>query len=446
MRTVVVANTAEAFERLLEKVSRTDDGTRRIRHEMVLSQRAFFYGGDNKIVITSHPIPEELMRRNAALCGFSNVLNICPVEPTVALSRATLKDKVLMDFLERTLSRGKSVSFLPYAVVPALRHLVKEICKTGVRAAVEEELTAFPQWVLEYLDSKIGFRVEMQRLAVTNRHLLIPEGFVARNAKEAMGIAEWFYAQGRSAVVKVNFGESGWGLWVLKAEAFSDAAAARKVFRLLISPDPIWENTLFAVEEFIQPDESVAGGSPSVELFIGNDGPRVTYCCGQLLENGQFFGIEMGKGVLSRQIKDALVRIGLAVGNRYHSLNYRGFCDIDFVVAKNGDLYAVETNPRRTGGTHVYDLANHLFGDSWESQRYFLSHDSFRYAAQTLNAADLLKVIEPLLFPIQGQRRGAVITSINPSDPVMGYVVIDADRKSGKRLQQQIHALFEGVR
>ena len=129
-----------------------------------------------------------------------------------------------------------------------------------------------------------------------------------------------------------------------------------------------------------------------------------------------------------------------------HYKKYRGFCDIDFVAAKSGNLYAVETNPRRTGGTHVYDLANLLFGHSWENQRYFLSHDSFRYGARILNAPELLKVIEPLLFPIQGQKRGVVVTSINPSDPVMGYVVIDADKKSGERLQQQLHSLFKAVR
>ncbi|OGN27099.1 MAG: hypothetical protein A2941_00160 [Candidatus Yanofskybacteria bacterium RIFCSPLOWO2_01_FULL_49_17] len=444
--TVIVANAAEAFEQLLEKVSKTDEGARRIRHEMTLSQRAFFYGGDNKVIITPQPIPEELIRRNAALCGFSNVLNICPEKLTVALSRSASRNTALIELLTKILPKDNSVEFLPYAAVPAFRIFVREVRKTGIQATTEEDSDAFPQWVSEYLDSKVGFRAEMQRLAGANRRIQIPEGFVGRNAKEAISMAEWFYARGHSAVIKTNFGESGWGLWALKAEAVLNATAARKAFRLLISSDPIWRNTLFVVEEFIEADESVAGGSPSVELFIGNDSPRATYCCGQLLDSGKFFGIEMGKGILPRRIKDALVQIALAVGDRYHELGYRGFCDIDFVVARNGDLYAVETNPRRTGGTHVYDLAKRLFGNSWESERYFLSHDSFQYGAHVLSAGDLLEITQPLLFPIRGKQRGVVITSVNPTDPVIGYVIIETDKKSGARTQPHLHSLFGTVR
>lgn len=445
IRTVVVANTAEAFERLLGKVSQTDEGTRRIRHELTLSQRAFFYGGDDKIVITPQRIPEELMSRNAKLCGFSNVQNVCPAEPSIALSRAASKDRPLIELLTRTLPKTEPVAFLSYAVTPAFRSFLKKIGKEGVQAVAEDGSVTFPSWILDYLDSKVGFRIEMQRLA-TNRRILIPEGFTARNTKEALNMAEWFYSRGRSAVIKVNFGESGWGLWVLKAKAYPNAAAMRKTFRSQTLSDPIWKETLCVVEEFIEPDEETAGGSPSAELFIGNDGPRITYCCGQLLDNGQFFGIEMGKDVLSQRVKGALERIALAVGNRYHELGYRGFCDIDFVATKNGELYAVETNPRRTGGTHVYDLARRLFGDSWENERYFLSHDSFQYGAHVLSAENLFKTLEPLLFPIRGEKKGIVVTSINPSDPVIGYVAIDADKESGMRLQRQFQGLLKAVR
>ena len=55
-------------------------------------------------------------------------------------------------------------------------------------------------------------------------------------------------------------------------------------------------------------------------------------------------------------------------------------------------------------------------------------------------------MLEPLLFPVRGEKRGIVITSINPADPVMGYVVIEADKKSGMKLQRQLHALFGTVR
>lgn len=55
MDLIMIANTAEAFGALLKKMAHTPEGVRRIRHELTLSQRAFFWGGDNKLVITPYP-------------------------------------------------------------------------------------------------------------------------------------------------------------------------------------------------------------------------------------------------------------------------------------------------------------------------------------------------------------------------------------------------------
>jgi hypothetical protein len=446
MRTVILANTAEAFEQQLRKVSQTQEGMRRIRHELTLSQRAFFWGGDDKIVITPHQIPEALVLHNAALCGYSNVVNYYPAKETVALSKAVLGDKVLLDRLAILVQEDNGISFSPYAITDSYLRLLKTVSRSAGMDVSTEKSNTVSEWLTRYFDSKAGFRAEMQKLMAMDRIVLIPEGFVARNISEAMDMAEWFYVQGRSSVIKVNFGESGWGLWILKSKEYANIEAARRTFRSHISRDPVWRNTLLVVEEFIEPDKEIAGGSPSAELFIGNNGPQVTYCCGQLLDAGtQFFGIEMGKGVFSSRTKNALVRTAMIIGNHYHSLGYRGFCDIDFIVSKGCSLYAIETNPRRTGGTHVYDLAKRLFGDAWEKDRYFLSHDSFRYGNYPIRPEDLLKKMSPLLFPVGGQK-GIVITSINLSDPVMGYVIVAMNRQDGDKLQQQVFDLFGIVR
>lgn len=103
----------------------------------------------------------------------------------------------------------------------------------------------------------------------------------------------------------------------------------------------------------------------------------------------------------------------------------------------------METNPRRTGGTHVYDLAKHLFGDIWEDQVYLISHDSFRYGNHVLKAKTILERAQSVLYPIAGKRRGIIITSLNVWEPVMGYVVIAANPKEGRKLQQELLSLFD---
>ena len=443
IQTVVIANTAEAFAPLLEKVSRTEDGVRRIRHELTLSQRAFFWEEDNKIVVTPHPIPPSLMRHNALLCGFLNVVNLCPAEEAVELSEAVSRDLVLYNYLIEVARKNGAIKLCSYSATNAFLRLLKGLSRSGVEIIVDEMPEAYSVWISKYLDSKLGFRAEFCSMAKTSNEILIPNGFAARSLSEAKSMVEWFYAKKCSSVLKVNFGESGWGTWIIRPEEYGSVAGVRKAFGSNTSLDPIWKNAILVVEEFIEPDVEVAGGSPSVEFFIADEGVRVTYCCGQLLDAGsQFFGIEMGKGVLSAHIKDALVRIARRVGEHYRLLGYRGFCDIDFVVAKNGELYAVETNTRRTGGTHVHDLAKRLFGDSWERDRYFFSHDSFRYGDRVRCPDDLLLRLRPVLFPRGKDRTGIVITSINPSEPIMGFVAIAADREKGRRLKSEIHAIF----
>lgn len=435
----MIANTAEAFDALLKKVAHTSEGTRRIRHELTLSQRAFFWGGDNKLVITPYPIPPSLLEHNTRACGYTTVANISPREPTVALSKAVFSDRNVRERLRAEAESNPSLKLSPYAYTEDFLWLLRALHKSRISVGAEGVPTTYALWTAKYLDSKLGFRL------ATHGLLQVPEGFIARNKLEAFSILKWFYSRSRSAVVKVNFGESGWGLWVCRAEEHQSSSTATDALKSVMGSDPVWKDNPLIVEEFIEADVTVAGGSPSVELLISDEGSVITYHCGQVLNKvGEFFGVEIGKGAVPINTKASMEQVGSVVGAKYHALGYRGYCDIDFVVSKDGDLYAVETNPRRTGGTHVYDLAKHLFGETWEDQAYLISHDSFRYGDQHFDAPEILEQTRSLLYPRRGKKSGIIITSLNAWDPVMGYVVIAADLKEGRRLQQKLLSLFNG--
>jgi len=444
MNFVMIANTAEAFAALLKKVAHTTEGTRRIRHELTLSQRAFFWGSDNKCVITSYPIPQALLRHNTEVCGYKNVTNLSPAEPTIALSRAVFKDQTFRQGVLAEIKRRPSAKLSPYAFTDDFRWLLRTLGQKRVMIEADHAPTQHSMWIAKYLDSKLGFRVEILKLITAHEFLRIPDGFIARNKPEALAIVEWLYASNRAAVVKVNFGESGWGLWICRVGEFQSSSAARDTLQSLMDADPVWKDDPLIVEEFIEADASVAGGSPSAELLIADEGSMTTYHCGQVLnEAGEFFGVEIGNGAVAPRTKAIMERVANVVGEHYHSLGYRGYCDIDFVAARDGELYAVETNPRRTGGTHVYDLAKHLFGEAWEERAYLISHDSFRYGNQTLKAESILERTQSLLYPIRGKSSGIIITSLNAWDPVLGYIVVGADHKEGRQLQQKFLSLFK---
>ena len=73
---IILANTAEAFKKQLLDTAHTPEGKLRLRHEISLSQRAFFWEDDNKVIVTPSPIPQELFDFNCRIMGYKNVENI----------------------------------------------------------------------------------------------------------------------------------------------------------------------------------------------------------------------------------------------------------------------------------------------------------------------------------------------------------------------------------
>ncbi|MFH1392530.1 MAG: hypothetical protein ABIG90_02520 [bacterium] len=121
------------------------------------------------------------------------------------------------------------------------------------------------------------------------------------------------------------------------------------------SNDSIWDDGLIIVEEYIIAEKGISSGCPSLELFLSEKGPKITYLCDQVVtEEGNFLGVAMGKDALGKKVKNKINRASMLIGKRFWELGYRGFFDIDFVLSKeNGTPYIIETNMRRTGGTHM---------------------------------------------------------------------------------------------
>ena len=435
---IMVANTAEAFKRVLLKDT-SEEGIRRLSHELTLSQRAFFWGSDNKAVITPFPIPEALMDHNRKICNYTNVENRSPIKDHGAnLSRPVWTDKNLRRFVTDSIKENPALTLSPYAFTDDFLWLLGKINKAGMTARCREWPRPYSLWTTAYLDSKSGFRAEMLKLAADHEEIRVPEGFVAQGIKEARQIAHWFCNQWRSVILKADFGESGWGIlhlepdtdWFLKLVS-------------VVKEDVIWKQGNIVVEETIQMNLKVAGGSPSTEVFVSDDGPVITYHCGQLLNlQGGFLGVEIGNGAVLEELADQLDRIGMIIGKRYWELGYRGFFDIDFVVSRDNLIYVAETNTRRTGGTHAYDLAKHLFGDEWASRAYLLSHDSFRYTEKRMTPEEILAKLKPILYPIRGKNKGIILTLASDWDPIFGYIAIAPNRSEGRALQKQLFGIF----
>ncbi len=423
---IIFANIAEAFKNVLDNIIDEREKERRVNLEHNLCHRALFWEKDNKIVITPYAMPLAFADQSCRIMGFKNVKNLFPKKMSgISLSDAIINDKYLWQAINQIIKKNPGINLSTYAVTPEFLKLLELFEKEKLVFQTKEVPQTYSRWTISYLDSKVGFREEALKLQNNKEKVKIPEGFVCQNKEEAKKAATWFYTNNRSCIIKANHGEGGWGLIILKEENFISIQSLEKEIENKFFNDSIWKDELIMVEEFIDPNLNIGGGFPSVELLITDKGTELTYRCGQIFkEGGSFLGVIMGKKLMDNKINTKLTYAASAIGERYRKLGYRGFFDIDFVISRNGEPYAIETNARRTGGTHIFDIAKRIFGSNWEKNAYFFSQDSFRYGGKSLPADVLIKKMDQILFPIQSKQKGVIITLVNQQLPIFGFVIV----------------------
>jgi len=406
---IVFANTAEAFEDILISNGGSEEGQRRIRHEMALSQRAFFWEGDNKIVITPFPIPKEPFGLNCKILEFSNTSNYSPRNGGLNLSNSIDVDSF------KELVGDRSVVFSPYAITPSFLNFIDKLQTCGLNVFVDNMPSKGRYDLVKYLDSKSGFRKEIEKLDVK-----CPKGYICQTTDELKNMIDWFKTNERPFIIKADQGESGWGLILV-----NDLQTATNSLINQVSTETIWLNGSCIVEELVDIDESMGSCSPSAELFVTDSEVKITYICSQIVVNGEFQGTVVGKGAIPPDIAKQIKEPALILGEHFQSLGYRGIFDIDYVISKTGEIFAVETNARRTGGTHVYDLAKKLFGADFENHS-FISNDHFEYSERIKSIAELLEKTSKHIYS-KDNKMGIIITLINETDRILGYVAVGED-------------------
>lgn len=172
--TILVANTAEAFKGVLIKDKDTKAGAERIGHELTLSQRAFFWESDDKMVVTPYLIPLPLFELNKKICGFKNVVNVAPSAGDIELSNAIAKDKQLRILIAKEAKDNPQLTMSPYAVTKDFLEMSGQFPVQTKERPPNKSL-----WTVTYLDSKAGFRAEMLKLASEHKEIKVPQGFVA---------------------------------------------------------------------------------------------------------------------------------------------------------------------------------------------------------------------------------------------------------------------------
>lgn len=430
LKNIIIANDAEAFSFIINAI---DDGAKRvakINKEHFLSSRFLFWEGDDKIVITPFPIEKPILIQAQSI-GYKNIENWYPSKVGVNLSDAIVKDRTLFKNLKKVIRNNPGIILSPYSYTRNLADLIKILKKANLKFHVDQQPKKKTEQLVDYLGSKVGFRTEMQKL----KGVPSPRFFVCASKRNIIESTILFYQQNMSCVIKAYSGEGGWGMLMIHKENYTSRIELIKKLQLLLSKDTIWATGPYIVEEFI-PSLKGDENSPSIEVFIDNSGFKITYACNQVVDSsGVFLGILMGKKCPRRYTIKKLNATAEIIASRYFKLGYRGFFDVDYIASKDGVLYPIETNVRRTGGTHVFDLTRKLFGNSWFNKTVVLSTDSFYYGDTVLSAKEILNKMSEITFPIKGQKKGVVVVAINSHEPYFSFIIF----ASSKGEVMQIH-------
>lgn len=428
IKNIIIANDTEAFEFIINNIKDEAQRIKKINKEHFLSSRFLFWEGDDKIVITPFPIEDALLN-HAKKIGYKNVENWYPSRVGISLSEAILKDKVLLENLKKKINDNQGIILSPYSFTRHFSSLVNFLREEGLKFYIDQEPLKNSEWLVTYLGSKLGFRTETQKIKSAGGKIPTPEFFICRDIKEIIDAVAWFYQKRLSCVAKVFSGEGGWGVMMIKREDYSLEPDLREKIKLELIGDSIWNHGPYIVEEFI-PSKQNNERSPSLEVFINNKTEKITYTCNQIVDTcGRFIGILMGKDCLDRNIESKICKIAKTFGRRYSELGYRGFFDIDFIVSKEGITYPIETNVRRTGGTHVFDLTRYLFGNKWQDKIVALSSDSFHYGSNILSVKNILDKMSKINFPMKGGKKGVVVVAVNSRQPVFALVILAPTKK-----------------
>ncbi|MDI7276838.1 MAG: hypothetical protein QME94_12745 [Anaerolineae bacterium] len=437
---LVIANVVDAYR---DNVALIHDPVLK-EHEVLdsfyIEDRALLWHGDRKLVVTSMPVEAGHLRYLQRAMGYAQLENLAPLQPTESLCEDILReDGLRAAIVERLRGQGEAalISFVASRQVLAVAEALR---RAGLAIVTPECPSAECLQVRDYLDSKAGFREFFAAVAPAMPALRMPEGAVARDVTEAARLATGFLRRGRACLCKPNNSQSGVGFLILRpGELAGDPAQWEETIRARLAADTQMISDVIVVEELIEMDHAVGGGSPSIEMRVPADPGRdveFMYLCGQILTpSGYFFGVEMYRDLVDGGLQEKIEAAGIAVAREMRRRGYVGIFDMDMVAGVDGELYAVEVNTRRTGGTHAHEAAEHLFGPRYWERAAVISNNELAFVGEPLTWEGLRRLLSGLLWPIRGRREGvlpSIVSSLRSNR--FGYVALAEDIDRAREL------------
>lgn len=437
IKTIYISNILEGYYKSYNAIKSLEERLFWTQYDIFDSNRALLYGDDHKVIITASPIYKPHFNHMVSLMQWKEVQNIFPSKSSHSISDDCAKDHSLKGELLKIIKENPGVNIIPYRSTPQFQALIHFLKAKKLKFGTPETIPEDKQFILNYFNTKRGFR-HLWHLADANNapYVQIPEGFITQNKKEVMDAAWWFKQQNESFVIKYNPGTQGIGIQLINHKSLPNEKKQFDIHMRGLLKDKMWNEPIIIIEKTIPANEKAESVSPSVEIYINPQGMvSESYASDQILaiDKRTFRGIYIYPELMTDISIKKTFDSGIKFGKRLAEYGYRGVFDIDLIRSKNKEIYAVEANLRRTGGTHLHELCLALFGKNYGHNHHSLIEDIYLNKNHGLTYEKCRALFEKELYSNESHTG---ILFANPDMLKVNILVIVLVAKTKKQIQQ----------
>ena len=399
------------------------------------------------IFISPKPIHPELLSYYNSLFGNRKLTILVPKVHTGEICKDILNDPDVFRALQDAANAVRKLTLTSYSSSPQFFHLISELRNRGITIYAPESPDEESAWTVNFFGSKSGIRQLAQKSTAVEPDFKMPDGLICTGTLDAAKIAANKYVRQNGVVIKTNKGHSGAGVLIFRPGDLPPSyGECKDKIQEMLNKNSYWEKFPIVIEDFISVNAAVAGGFPNVEFKIQKSGKvEYLYYCGlRVLPTGVFKGIEINQDVVSDRVQARIIDTGFFIAEQYAQAGYRGYFDVDFVAARNGEVYVTESNTRRTGGTHVYKTAVELLGKDFMFDSYVLSNNAYALPASIKPTfAGVHQALSPLLFSKTAKEGVIIISSNLLSQSNLAYIIIGANKRRALEIETKMEELLK---
>lgn len=398
------------------------------------------------IYISPKKIDESFITYIKDLFSIKTLEILVPKIHTGVICEDILHDETIMDRLVEASNSVKKLTLTSYSTSPQFLHLTDVLRLKGITVYTPESPEIDCAWTVNFFGSKSGIRQLVQMSGAKEPDLKMPEGVVCSGTIDASKIAANKFIKENGVVIKTNKGHSGSGVLIFRENDLpQEYKACEQAIHEIFVKDVYWEQFPIIIESLIRDNPSIAGGFPNVEFKIAKNGKiEFLYYCGlRVTKDGVFQGIEINQDIVTDRVSARIIDTGFFVAEQYSAAGYRGYFDIDFAAAKNGEIYVTESNTRRTGGTHAYKAGELLIGKDFMKDSYILSDNALTLPDHISTFTKVYDALGPVLFD-KKTKEGVVIASANLiRQHRLAYVIFGNNKSRALEIEAQTKELLK---